>query len=144
MVTKQNTKPGHNIEGLPAEWADAEVLAGVSVVDKDSLVGKLFLVTAVKQTFASAGYPMAWVEGQFPDGNTFTFNDSSATSGVRVDVEEILKLKNKADVLDEWISIRFICPEGLRISRYEKEDNRGKLQAGRSFYLTRSGVRADA
>jgi hypothetical protein len=143
MVTKANTKPAHNIEGLPADWADTEVLAGITVVDKDDLVGKLFRVTAVKQTFSTQRYPMAWVEGEFPDGTSFTFNDSSATSGVRAEVEEILASQDKAELLEEWVPLRFICPEGLRKSEYEKEDrNTGRMQKGRSYYFTRSGVRA--
>jgi len=139
MVTKATA---HGLDGLPAGWADAEVLPGVSVWDKGELEGRLFLVTAVKQTMSSQNYAMAWVEGELPDGTMFTFNDSSAVVGVRAEVEELLTTLKKADQLDEWIPVRFVCPDGLRVSRYEKEDNRGKMQPFRTYYFTRSGKRA--
>lgn len=131
-----------SIPGLPAGWADAPLLPGVSVWDKSELVDKVFLVTAVKQTLSSGGYPMVWVEGELTDGRTFTFNDSSALTGVRADVEAILIEQKKADLLDEWIPLRFVCPEGLRVSNYLKADSRGKDQPARTYYLTRSGQRA--
>lgn len=136
MVTKTNTAPA-----LPS-WDDTEDLAGVSVTDKDELVGKPFRVTAVKQTYAVAGYPQVWVEVDFPDGTAAQFMDSSATQGVRAEVEEILNNTGKVAELDEWVPLVFKCPQGLRVSRYEKEDQRGKLQPSRSYYFTRSGVRA--
>jgi hypothetical protein len=135
MVTKTNAKAAHNIPDLPAEWADAEVLAGLALVEKEELVDRLFLVRAVQQTFSSQEYAMVRVEIEFTDGTGAMFQDSSAKSGVRSEVEEILKKAGKADVLDEWVPVRFICPQGLRISRYEKEDQRGQMRPARSFYF---------
>lgn len=144
MVTKTTATPAHNIPDLPASWGDADVLAGLSLIDKDELVGRPFLVRAVEQSFAAAGYPQCRVEFELTDGTAGMFQDSSATQGVRAEIEEILSKLGKADLVDEWIPVKFICPDGLRKSSYEKEDNRGVMRPGRNYYLTRSGKRADA
>lgn len=146
MVTKTNTKPANDLPNVPSSWADAEVLEGVSLVEKDGLVGRMFLVRAVQNQLAAEGYPRVRVEIEFTDGTAVMFQDSSATSGVRAEIEEILTARGKGEeaLMDEWIPLRFICPDGLRVSPYEKEDNRGVMRKGRNFYLTRSGKRSDA
>lgn len=146
MVTKTNAKPAHNIPDLPASWADAQVLDGVSLVEKDELVGRLFLVRAVEQFLSAEGYPGVRVEVEFTDGKAAMFQDFSAKSGVRAEVEEMLTKRGKGEqaLMDERIPLRFICPDGLRISKYEKEDQRGNMRPSRSYYFTRSGVVNDA
>jgi hypothetical protein len=143
MVTKQNTK-AHEIEGLPESWKDTPLLDGLSLVEKETLLGKLFRVNAVQQTLSTseAGYAMARVEFELPDGTTGMFQDSSAKNGVRAEVEEILTKLGKQDLMDEWVPVRFICPDGLRISEYKQPNNRGVMEDRRTFYLTRSGKRA--
>lgn len=145
MVTKSNAKQAHTIEGLPESWADTPLLDGLSLVEKETLVGKLFRVNAVQQTVSGseAGYAMVRVEYEFPDGTTGMFQDSSAKNGVRAEVEKILAKMGKAELLDEWVPVRFICPDGLRISTYKQENNRGVMEDRRTFYLSRSGVRTD-
>ena len=149
MATSPKTNKTDLPAGAPASWGDTEVLAGLSLIDKDELVGRLFRVNAVENSIAggtNGGYPRVRVEVEFADGTTAMFQDSSGTSGVRAEIEEILTARGKGEEaqLDEWIPIKFICPDGLRVSPYEKEDNRGVMRKGRNFYLTRSGKRSDA
>lgn len=144
MATTKTTKTAHQIEGLPTGWADAEVLSGVSLMEKDELVGRLFLVRAVEQFLSAEGYPGVRVEVEFTDGKAAMFQDFASKSGVRVEVEEMLTKQSKQGLLDERIPLRFICPDGLRVSKYEKEDQRGVMRPARSYYFTRSGVVTDA
>lgn len=142
MATTKTNKPANDIPGVPTAWADAEVLGGVSLVEKDELIGRLFLVRAVTNVLSAQAYPMVRVEVEFTDGKAVMFQDSSATSGVRAEIEEILTKRGKGEeaLMDERIPLRFICPDGLRVSPYEKENQRGVMVKGRTFYLTRSGV----
>jgi hypothetical protein len=144
MATKQNPTPAHTIEGLPESWTDTPLLEGLSLVEKETLVGKLFRVTAVQQTVSEseAGYAMVRVEFELPDGTTGMFQDSSAKNGVRAEVEQILEKLGKRELLEEWVPLQFICPQGLRISEYKQPNNRGVMEERRTFYLTRSGKRA--
>lgn len=142
MVTKQNTAPANNLTNVPDAWKDAAVLDGVSLMEKDELIGRMFLVRAVTNELSTAGYPRVRVEVEFTDGKAAMFQDHSTTSGVRAEIEEILTKRGKGEeaLMDERIPLRFICPDGLRVSKYEKEDQRGQMRPSKSYYLTRSGV----
>lgn len=146
MATNTKTTKPAPIEGAPASWGDVPLLAGLSLIEKDELVGRPFLVRAVENSLAAEGYPRVRVEIEFIDGTAVMFQDSSGTSGVRPEIEELLTKRGKGEeaLMDEWIQIKFICPDGLRVSPYEKPDNRGVMRKGRTFYLTRSGQRDDA
>lgn len=138
----KTTAPANNLPGLPASWADTEVLGGVSLMEKDELIGRLFRVNAVTNIVAAEGYPGVRVEVEFTDGRSAAFQDFSGKSGVRAEIEEILTHRGKGEeaLVDERIPLRFICPDGLRVSKYDKEDQRGVMRPSRSYYLTRSGV----
>lgn len=146
MATASKTKVNPNLPaGLPAEWADAELLEGAELLEKSELIGRPFLITALKQSVSTGAeqYAMVWVEAEFVDGETFTFSDSSAKNGVRVDAAEILTSKGKGDLLDEWVPVRVVCPKGLRVSKYEKEDPiTRRMRPSQTYYLTRSGQRS--
>jgi hypothetical protein len=127
-----------------AKWngAEAEVLAGVDLKDKAELVDVPFLMTGIKNTVNTerGGILYAWIEGETEDGERFTFNDSG--KGIRAQVDTYLDGKGKAGVMDEWIDCNVVAPKGLRVSRFETKDERGRDVQAKTYYITTSGVRA--
>lgn len=138
-------------QNLPAAWSDAEVMDGLELVDKASLVGKPFLITAIQFTETvrqsdDAIISYVYVDAVDKDDNPFSFNDSS--SGVRSQLVEFARSKGWADIVEthEVKPVRLVAPNGLRVSEYDQEVNdprtgRPTVRRARTFYLTTSGKR---
>lgn len=130
---------------LTTQWVDgtaATMLEGMDLVDKAELVGVKFRITGVKQTIGARDIAYVYVEGEREDGTPFNFNDSS--SGVREQLEGVLKRMGKADVLDEWVDVSIVAPKGLRVSEYEVKDERNRARMSKTYYITTAGRRARA
>ena len=120
-------------------WSDAEVLSGLMLIDKMELLNVPFMITGVKVTVNDRDVVMVWVEGQRRDSTRFTFVDSS--TGVKAQLDDYLASKGLGGTLDEWIDVRLVSPQGLRVSKYTTKDERGKDREARTFYLTTNGQR---
>jgi hypothetical protein len=132
----------------PAHWNDAEVLDGLAIVAKTELIDQPFRITGVQfETGKSNDISYVYVDGEFTNGETFTFNDSS--SGVRAQVVEYLKARGRDAVVDTgaYEPLNVIIPRGLRYSEYDVNvaDERGRFisKTARTYYLTTSGKRVN-
>lgn len=143
MVTK--TKPEANGVTVPTDWhdgTDAVVLEGVSLVEKSTLKGKPFLITGIRNHIGADDIVYAQVEfthGTFADGERLMFQDSG--KGIRAQVDTFLKTLGRADLFEEWVDCKVICPQGLRVSPHVQQDSRGRDVNVESYYLTTSGRR---
>lgn len=133
-----------NTPNLPAAWQESEQLDGLALVDKASLVGTPFRITGFyfSENDKSIGY--VYVDGEDVDGNTFTFNDSS--TGVRAQIIAYLQTKGDDSAVSsgEYVNVSLVIPNGLRVSEFVINDERGRPKNARTFYLTTSGKRAAA
>ncbi len=138
-------------QSLPSAWNDAEVMDGLELTEKATLVGKPFLITAVQFTETvrqsdDAIISYVYVDAIDTNDQPFTFNDSS--SGVRSQLVEYVRSKGLADVIESHAvtAVRLVAPNGLRVSEYDQEINdprtgRPTVRRARTFYLTTSGKR---
>lgn len=130
---------------LPTAWATAEMIDGFDLVDKAELVGMPFLITGCNFQMNKDEVSFVYVDGERPDGTTFTFNDSS--SGVRKQMVEHLVSKGLDHIVDsgEFAELSLVIPRGLRFSEFEVAgvvDRRTRLpKMSKTYYLTTSGVR---
>jgi hypothetical protein len=130
---------------LPATWSDAEVLDGLTIVDKADLIGVPFRITGVAFRMNAREVSIVEIDAERVDGSTFTFADSS--TGVRRQIVELLNSKGKEanDVTGEYHSLNVVAPEGVRVSEFMITDQEtGKQRAAKTYYLTTSGKRAVA
>lgn len=144
MATAQKNAPA----AIPAIWGDVDdavMLDGQDLIEKDSLIGKPFLITAIRNHMGAGDVLYAQFEATFdqdPDaGERFMFQDSG--KGIRTQVNDYFtKVGVKLDVLEEWHDCRIVCPKGVRVSDHKQEDERGRKVDVRSYYLTTSGRRS--
>jgi hypothetical protein len=119
---------------------DVQMLGGMDLRDKAELVGRPFYITGLKLTVNERDIAYVWVEGEFEDNQEpFSFNDAS--TGVRAQLMNYLASEKRADVLNEWTDCRIFIPRGLRVSRYDATDERGRTVQAKTFYLTTAGTR---
>lgn len=121
---------------------DSVMLVGADLIDKTEVEGKPFKIVALKNEIsATSGALGVWFEIEFPDGETAMFNDYG--KGMRAQIDPYLASIDRAGVMDEWIDLPkpINCPRGVRISRYEAPDGRGKMQPAKTAYLSTSGGR---
>lgn len=145
MATKTTT-PAQAADTVasPIDWEGldgAVVLDGADIVDKSEMIGKPFVITAVKNSVNSRSIVTMFIEATPKDGDPVTFTDSSST-GVREQIQKYLVSTGQGDVLDEWITVQIVAPRGLRVSKYTATDNRGKDVPAKTYYITTSGRRA--
>ena len=138
----------HNYD-LPAEWFDgAQEIGGLDFVDKATLINIPFLITAVSWRINRSGIRMVWCDILTLDRTEATFSDSSATSGIRVQIEELWAANHGGEeptyTEDEiWQACRIVVRNGLRVSEYPTPGGK-KGETSRSFYLAANGVRKTA
>ena len=132
---------------IPAHWNDTPVLDGLAIVAKSELVDVPFRITGVQfETNPKSEISYVYVDAEYANGETFTFNDSS--SGVRAQVIEYLKTLNRDSVVDtgEYEPVSLVIPRGLRFSEFDVKvaDEKGRFvdKTARTYYLTTSGKRA--
>lgn len=119
---------------------EAEVMAGVDLKDKAELEGVPFCMTGFKFTVNAQNIGYVYVEAEFePGGARFMFNDAS--TGVRAQVDAYFAAKEVKVELDKWYDVKIVAPRGLRVSRYEAMDGRGKPVQAKTYYVTTSGTR---
>jgi hypothetical protein len=143
MATNQKTAPA---AGIPTTWGgeDALVLDGQDLIEKDSLIGKAFLLTGIRNHLGAGEVLYAQFEATFSEdvenGDRFMFQDSG--KGTRTQVNDYFnKVGVALDLMEEWQDCRIVCPKGLRVSDHKQPDERGRMVDVRSFYLTTSGRR---
>lgn len=136
---------------LPDSWADAEIMDGLELVEKATLIDVPFLITAVQFTETvrqsdDAIISYVYVDAVDAKDQPFSFNDSS--SGVRSQLVEYVRSRGKADVIEthEVLPVRLVAPKGLRVSEYDQEINdprtgRPTVRRARTYYLTTNGKR---
>ena len=141
--TPANVYPGPVEVPVPKAWgADVEVLDGITLVEKETLIGVPFIITGVWFEQNSSGIEYIYVEGMREDRTAFTFNDSSSRSGAKVQLESYLEASGKAPTTPgEIVDLRRVIPQGLRLSTYPTKDDRGRDTTGRSWYLTTNNKR---
>ena len=134
---------------LPTSWNDAAVLDGLDIEDKSKLVGLPFLITGCEFKPNRDNISIVYVDAEWPGGQGFTFTDSS--TGVRAQLVAYLTALGKDAVVDsgEYVSIRLVSPNGLRVSEYPitrpapgGSQRRGETVMAKTYYLTTSGRRA--
>ena len=126
---------------LPESWGtDVDFIAGADLIDKADLVAKPFLITGVRFEKNARSVEYVYVEAEYPDGETFEFNDSS-TTGVKQQLTTYLASKDIAadNSTGEVIPVKLAIPRGLRLSTYEVTDQRGKAKMAKTYYLTGAG-----
>lgn len=149
MATQSKTKVQAPANAIPAAWGDeqAVMLDGQDLIEKDALVGKPFLITAIRNHLGAGEVLYAQFEATFShdveNGERFQFQDSG--KGIRGQVDAYYDAigldTGNPDLLDEWQDCRIVCPKGLRVSEHKQEDERGRKVDVRSYYLTTSGRR---
>jgi len=144
MTTTKADKTAAAAVNVTVETEDGNsvMLLGADVIDKTEVEGKPFDIVALKnEVSATSGALGVWFEVELEDGTTATFNDYG--KGMRAQIDPYLESIGKAGVLDEWIDLPkpIHCPRGVRISRYEAPDSRGKMVPAKTAYLTTSGGR---
>jgi len=139
-TTKATAKADSPAKTTAWGTGQAEVLAGVDLKDKAELEGVPFCMTGFKFTVNGQGIGYVYVEAEFePDGERFMFNDAS--TGIRAQVDTYFGNKGVKVELDKWYDVQIVAPRGLRVSRYEALDGRGKTVQAKTYYLTTSGSR---
>lgn len=125
----------------PEEWGSADQLDGLELVDKHTLKGVPFRITAVTFATNQRGVSYVYVDGENLLGEPFSFNDSS--SGVRAQIVAYLTSKGQDSAVDTGITVpvSLVIPRGLRISEFEVQDEKNRSKMARTFYLTTSGKR---
>lgn len=120
-----------------SNWDDAEVIGGVDLREKATLLGVEFLITGVRFEKNKRNVEYAYVTAETRDGITFEFNDSSQT-GVRAQLSAFLERKGKVIDYDsgEIHDTKIYVPRGLRVSEFEVRDERGRTKMARVHYLT--------
>lgn len=123
-------------------WGAAETLDGLEIRDKAELLERPFLIESVWFEVGSRNVEYVYVQAQFENGETFTFNDSS--TGVRAQIEAYLKSKDRNPEIGQVVpALNLIIPRGLRFSQYEVTDERGRNKLAKTYYLTTSGKKAE-
>lgn len=146
--TKATAKTESPAPAKTIAWGtgEAEVLAGVDLKDKAELLDVPFCMTAFKFTTNKDRIVYVYVEAEFePDGERFMFNDAS--TGVRQQIEAYVAARGIELAFDTWFDVKtatspgIVAPRGLRVSRYEALDGRGKPVQAKTYYMTTSGSR---
>lgn len=137
MTSPRNTVPAH--------WNDAEILDGLAIVAKAELVDVPFRIIGIYFETNKSDISFAYVDAEYANGETFTFNDSS--TGVRAQLIEYLKGRGRDSIVDTgaYETVSIVIPRGLRVSEFEvkatTESGRFVDKMARTYYLTTSGKR---
>lgn len=129
----------------PAAWADAEELDGFDLVDKANLVDVPFMITNVRFAVGGGDVHYAYIDAIYANGDAFSFHDSSST-GVRGMLLRHCMERGHLDAIDTAsdIPMKLKFVNGLRVSKYLREDEKGKMRPAQTYYLTLSGKPAKA
>lgn len=120
---------------IPPVFQDFDVIEGFDPVDKATLVGVPFGITAVRFRTSERSVVFAEVEIINADGEPAAMIDSS--SGVRDQLRVYMHGKNMdVSATTEWQDVRLFVPNGLRVSEYEVKDERGQDKHAKTYYLT--------
>lgn len=124
------------------QWgSDVEILDGLDLLDKAELLDRPFMIESVWFESGQRNVEYVYVQGQFENGDGFTFNDSS--SGVYKQLESYLNSKESKPEIGQVVPVRLVIPRGLRVSEYMVQDDRGREKKSKTYYLTTSGKRKE-
>ena len=132
------TTPAVDFDAL---LATADTFDGIDITDKATLVGVPFIVTKVWFETGSRNVEYVYLDVALRDGSMVTINDSS-TTGVKSQMREYLGNLGKNPANGDVTDVTLYIPGGLRKNEYEVTDDSGKKKVARTYYMTRSGVRA--
>jgi len=128
--------------GIPTPWGDeVEILDGLDIIDKAELIGRPFLIESVWFEQGARSVEYVYVQAQFENGTGFTFNDSS--SGVYKQLESYMSKRGVKPEFGQVVPCKLMIPKGLRVSKFEVQDERGRSKEAKTYYLTTSGKKAE-
>lgn len=139
-VAKKTTETVTNTFEMFGE--EVEVLTGLNIVDKATLVDKPFIITGVRVMETKPNddgeiFEYVQVEAKISKTEKVTFQDSS--TGVKAALITLLKDRfNWNGEMNEWYDFKFGCPQGLRVSPFKK-NVKGHMVDSQTYHLTFSG-----
>lgn len=123
---------------------DGWEIEGLDVIDKATLVGIPFRITALSFRRGSRNIEYVYCDVVTADGTTATFNDSSST-GIKAQLANLWLERTGEEVSypadGDWHDVRINVRHGLRVSEYVPD---GRKEKARTYYLAANGERKTA
>jgi len=123
---------------VPAQFAEFDQLEGLDPVNKATLVGTPFGITAVRFRTNDRSVVFAEAEIVSASGDLLGLSDSS--TGIRDQLSAYLLNTLGIQPSGElpWTEVKLYVPRGLRVSVYDVEVN-GQTRQAKTYYLTTRG-----